>query len=142
MKSLAGAGRRDGSVSPSSFQQSTPERKRQRFRRGQRLAKKADIEAVRRRGKKSQTAHLEIRELAGGSQRARIGLIVPRHKHTAVERNRLRRRLRELIRTEILPLMSAGDTLLRVKADAYDASFADWRAEFDSLAKLVTRTGV
>ena len=30
-------------------------------------------------------------------------MIVPRHRHTAVARNRLKRRLRELVRTQLLP---------------------------------------
>ena len=33
----------------------------------------------------------------------RVGLIVPRHRQTAVARNRLKRRLRELTRLRLLP---------------------------------------
>ncbi len=86
-----------------------------------------------------QTAHLDIRTLPGAMQRPRIGLIVPRHKHTAVERNRLRRRLRELIRLEVLPKATSGDTLIHVKPDAYDVSFVSLRNELDSIGTWFAR---
>jgi ribonuclease P protein component len=64
---------------------------------------------------------------------------VPRYKHDAVARNRLRRRLRELIRLELLPHLSAGDTLIRAKADAYDVSFSSLRTEIDSVRAWVSK---
>ena len=67
----------------------------------------------------------------------RIGLIVPRHKHSAVDRNRLRRRLRELIRIQLLPNACRGDALIRAKAEAYDVSFAELRAEIDSIGAWI-----
>ncbi len=86
-----------------------------------------------------QTAHLDIRTLPGAMQRPRIGLIVPRHKHTAVERNRLRRRLRELIRRDVLPKATGGDTLIRVKPDAYGVPFTSLRDELDSVGTWFVR---
>ena len=53
----------------------------------------------------------------------RIGLIVPLHKNSAVARNRLKRRLRELARTCLLPSDLPADIVLRVRPEAYDASF-------------------
>jgi ribonuclease P protein component len=55
---------------------------------------------------------------------------VPKHKHTSVERNRLKRRLRELVRTELLPALRSGspvDVVVRAGSDAYDASFEELR---------------
>jgi RNase P protein component len=34
---------------------------------------------------------------------ARVGFVVPKYGHTSVDRNRLKRRLRELVRTRLLP---------------------------------------
>jgi ribonuclease P protein component len=48
---------------------------------------------------------------------------VPRYKHTAVARNRLKRRLRELSRLRLLPADIAADVVVRVRPEAYDASF-------------------
>lgn len=62
----------------------------------------------------------------------RIGVVVPRHGHTIVERNRLRRRLRELLRTgwlaEERERDSPRDLLLRATAGAYGRSFAELQA--------------
>jgi len=58
----------------------------------------------------------------------RLGLIVPKFQSTAVARNRLRRRLRELARrlaSEAGPL----DVVIRARRSAYGASFAELRAE-------------
>ena len=61
----------------------------------------------------------------------RVGLIVPKLKHTVVERNRLKRRLREIVRTRLLAELAAMDIVVRARAEAYDASF-------DTLASELT----
>lgn len=53
----------------------------------------------------------------------RVGLIVPRYKHSAVARNRLKRRLRELARVHLLPSGVRADVVIRVRPDAYAATF-------------------
>ncbi len=50
-------------------------------------------------------------------------MIVPKHKQTAVARNRVKRRLRELLRLELLPDLPALDVVVRAFPQAYDASF-------------------
>lgn len=58
---------------------------------------------------------------------------MPKHRRSAVERNRLKRRLREIARVEVLPRMDArsasADVLIRAHASAYAATFADLRQE-------------
>jgi len=61
--------------------------------------------------------------------RPRLGLIVPRFQFTAVARNLLRRRLREVWRTELQEGLPACDLVIRAKRDAYGASFAQLRSE-------------
>ena len=53
----------------------------------------------------------------------RVGLVVPLHKNSAVARNRLKRRLRELARTRLLPSDLPADIVIRVRPEAYDATF-------------------
>jgi len=60
---------------------------------------------------------------------ARLGLIVPLHQSTAVARNRLRRRLREILRRDVLHTLPAVDLVIRARRSAYTASFAALRAE-------------
>lgn len=53
----------------------------------------------------------------------RIGLIVPRFKHSAVARNQLKRRLRELVRLQMLPDGLIADVVIRIRPEAYSATF-------------------
>ena len=59
--------------------------------------------------------------------RSRVGVIVPRYRHTIVERNRLKRRIREIVRREWLPLaISHGtrlDVVMRARPTAYEVAF-------------------
>ena len=59
----------------------------------------------------------------------RMGLIIPRFQSTAVARNRLRRRLKEVWRREIRPAQPALDVLIRARREAYGASFSELRSE-------------
>jgi ribonuclease P protein component len=52
---------------------------------------------------------------------SRLGIIVPKHGKTAVERNRLKRRLREIVRAEDLP--QGADVVIRAGPKAYAMSF-------------------
>ena len=71
----------------------------------------------------------------------RVGIVVPRHKHSAVDRNRLKRRLRELARTRLLPALDglAGDLVIRVRPEAYGASFESLTRQLDRAARDVRR---
>ena len=53
----------------------------------------------------------------------RIGLIVPRFKQSAVARNRLKRQLRELSRLRLLPTDLPADVVIRIRPEAYAATF-------------------
>jgi ribonuclease P protein component len=68
----------------------------------------------------------------------RVGLIVPRHKQSAVARNRLKRRLRELTRLHLLPASLGADVVIRIRPDAYVATFDMLQADVRlALAQLV-----
>jgi ribonuclease P protein component len=53
----------------------------------------------------------------------RMGLIVPKFRSSAVARNRLRRRLREIWRVELQPHQPALDLVIRARREAYGAGF-------------------
>ncbi len=71
----------------------------------------------------------------------RLGLVVPRHRQRVVQRNLVKRRLRELGRTELLPrLVAAGrplDVMLRARPEAYGASFEELREELVRLTEAL-----
>ena len=74
-----------------------------------------------------------------GGPHTRVGLIVPKLKQTAVARNRLKRRLRELSRIHLLPTRLPVDLVIRVRSDAYNATFEELRAEVGSALKHLAR---
>lgn len=63
----------------------------------------------------------------------RVAIVVPKYGFTAVRRNKLKRRMRELTRTLVLTQLASCDLLVRARRDAYDASFATLRDEIDYL---------
>lgn len=69
------------------------------------------------------TSSLELRAAASLHALPRVGVVVPKYKHSAVERNRLKRRLRELVRLHLLPALAAFpiplDVLVRASPPAY-----------------------
>lgn len=66
---------------------------------------------------------LEVRGAASLLAYPRVAVVVAKHGHGSVERNQLKRRLRELIRTTVLPHVGAVDLVWRAAPGAYDASF-------------------
>jgi ribonuclease P protein component len=69
----------------------------------------------------------------------RVGVIVPRFGHSAVERNRVKRRLRESVRLELLPNVGAVDVVIHAFKAAYDAAFGDLRADVERVAGALQR---
>lgn len=68
---------------------------------------------------------------------ARAGCTTPKFGRTSVERNRLRRRLKEAIREVLLAGSSPFDYFVRARPAAYDLSFADLRNALRELAARV-----
>jgi ribonuclease P protein component len=101
--------------------------------RRQRLTRGGEIRAMLERGKRSRTAHLDVIDSASPVAQSRVGLVVPRFGGRAVDRNRLKRRLREIVRLEVLPrlnrLETGHDVLIRARRGAYGATWAELRAE-------------
>ncbi len=64
-----------------------------------------------------------------------MGIIVPKHRHTSVERNRVKRRLREIVRVEMLPLTTGMDVVVRARANVYGASFLSLRMELANVGR-------
>lgn len=86
--------------------------------------------------------HLDVRAAASPFEFPRIGIVVPRHQQSAVNRNRLKRRLRELVRLELLPVLvqrPPTDVAIRARREAYTADYAALRRDVTS---IVSRLGV
>jgi ribonuclease P protein component len=104
-----------------------------------RITASDEIRELFRRGKRSKTRHLDAFVSPSPAGVPRLGVVVPKHKRTIVLRNRLKRRLRELGRTVLLPALrnrgAAFDVLLRARPEAYTAAFADLRDEVAALTE-------
>jgi ribonuclease P protein component len=72
-----------------------------------------------------------------------MGLIVPKFQSNAVARNRLRRRLSEIWRRDIRTLQGSCDLLIRIRKEAYGATFAELNTELTMLVQGIgsPRTG-
>lgn len=64
-------------------------------------------------------------------------MVVGKDGHTVVERNRLRRRLRELIRLSLIPDCSSVDVILRTLPSAYRADFKVLSGEVDQIKNQI-----
>ena len=151
VKFSAADGGRAESASQFSSRPSTPapdsssKREDQRFTRRQRITRGADLQSIAREGKRLRTAYLDVRVVVTARRESRIGFVVPKHGHSAVHRNRLKRRLRELSRRTILSSCRAAeagsnmDIVMRTLPTAYTASFGALRAEFESVSARLLR---
>ena len=84
---------------------------------------------IAREGKRIRTAHCDVRVHASLLPAGRAGIVVPKHGRTAVERNRVKRRLGELVRRELLLHLENTDVLIRARPEAYKATFEELRED-------------
>ena len=68
----------------------------------------------------------------------RLAVVVPRFQFTAVARNRLRRRVKEILRRDALAALPAVDLVVRAKRAAYAVPFAVLRADVLDLVSRVS----
>jgi ribonuclease P protein component len=83
--------------------------------------------------------HLDVRAIASPLGHPRVGVVVPRYSGSAVDRNRLKRRLRELVRTRLLPAAPSVDVVIRARPDAYAASFDALTVDVERAAAQLSR---
>lgn len=91
-----------------------------------------------REGKRVRTEHLELRAAASLLHHPRIGFIVPKYGRTSVERNQLKRRLREISRRQLLGEIPSIDVTIRARREAYDATFGALLAELTGARDRLT----
>ena len=64
---------------------------------------------------------------------------MPRYSSSAVDRNRVKRRLRELIRKRLLPGAPSADVVIRARPEAYAAAFDALEADIARVATQLAR---
>lgn len=105
-------------------------RSRARFARSGRLLRHSDFERVYRQGKRHFAAHMTVFYLRCiGGAGPRIGFTVGKVVGSAVERNRVRRRLREGVRLHRSELIAPVDIVINPKKSALKAQFSELESE-------------
>lgn len=104
-----------------------------RVRREQRLRRDSEFEAVRRRGKGWSAALLVLRALANGLPCSRFGYVVSRRVGNAVVRNRVRRRIREVVRQA--PVREGWDLVFIARSGAAEASYPELKQAVHELLR-------
>ena len=108
---------------------------RTNFGRKYRLRKRHEIARVRNSGRLISVPLLRAWRTDGASTHPRVAIIVALHGNSAVARNRLRRRLWHVLRTEIHAATAASfDMVFSARSTAYSASF---EALSDSIKKAL-----
>ncbi len=102
-----------------------------------RLRQRADFIAIQGGGRKSHGSHLLVLWRASSVPSWRVGFTVSRKVGNAVVRNRIKRRLREIVRREPHGL-DGVDVVVIARSSAATASFEDLRADVQRALKRVT----
>lgn len=101
--------------------------------RRSRLLRSADFERTLRSGRRAASDYLAVFVSDNELGRARVGLAVSRRLGNAVVRNRIKRRLRELVRPLLTRAKGGRDVVIVARPRAVDAEFGRLRQEIEML---------
>lgn len=104
-----------------------------------RLPRGIDLTQCWESGRRVRLRHLDIAWRPNTKGHARFGIVVPRFEHTAVARNQVRRRVREILRRELLASLPPVDLVIRAKRTAYAARFTALRADLANVPAHLAR---
>jgi len=112
------------------------------FPKSRRLLRHSEFERVYQQGRRHFAAHMTVfylqrtdKELKG----ARVGFTVSKALGGAVQRNRIRRRLREAVRLGNFPIAIAVDVVINPKRSALTADFCDLQGEVIKAFQMIKK---
>lgn len=114
---------------------------RAKFPRTARLLRHSDFDCVYQRGKRHFAAHMTVfylRRVTGNG--LRVGFTVGKVVGTAVERNRVKRRLREIVRLHRSELNASVDVVINPKKSAVRAEFSELENEVRRAFQVVWKS--
>lgn len=106
------------------------------FPRASRIVRRADFDAVYREGRKRTSREFTVFLRANGLPSSRFGWSIKKALGTAVRRNRIRRRLREIVRLHRREIAAGWDVVIHPRSSA---ATADFEALAGELLKLLPR---
>ena len=114
--------------------------KRTKFPRSVRLLRHADFERVYKQGRRHFSAHMTVFYLQRSGVGLRIGFTVGKMLGGAVQRNRMKRRLREAVRLEAAWPGPAADVVITPKKSVIAADFAILRSEISRAFEVIQKS--
>lgn len=113
----------------------------ERFPRNVRVHRGPEILRLLRQGERRRAGPLDVFWKKNEGTGPRVGVVVPKHRRTIVERNRLRRRIREISRRRMLPglkgCVCSLDVLIRARPEAYDVGFQALHEALDRFTEVL-----
>lgn len=107
------------------------------LRKGTRLTDSPEFERVYKKGTAYRGKLFSVHAFPGNSGNARLGLSVSKKVGNAVQRNGVKRRLREIFRSRLPDIREQTDFVVSARPAAADASYDELAEEFErSLRKL------
>jgi ribonuclease P protein component len=103
------------------------------FPREFRLRNSAEFKTVYQRGAKKISRSFVVFMLANGLEHSRFGLTTPRKLGPAHERNRIKRRVREILRSFRTGIPSGFDIVVNPRRSVYERDFDELRKELVAL---------
>jgi len=108
------------------------------FPRAARLLRHADFERVYKQGRRHFATHMTVFYVRGGeAQGLRVGFTVGRGLGGAVERNRMKRRLREAVRQYRRSVSAAADVVINPKKSLLRAEFTELLQEVERAFRTI-----
>jgi ribonuclease P protein component len=109
---------------------------RQTLRKYEIIRKRKEIERVLKHGKRFQTESVILRFLP--AEKRRVAFLVPKQIKTAVMRNLIRRRFREIYRLNKESFLEGLEYIIQAREKAVNKNFWELREELLGLTKGVT----
>ena len=114
---------------------SRPSKPRFGFPRAARLVRRSEYDAVYRSGQRRASSQFIVFFRANGTPGNRFGMSVKKALGGAVVRNRIRRRIREILRRNGSEIPSGWDIVIHPRSSVARAKFAPLAAELVGLLK-------
>ncbi|HXM93211.1 MAG TPA: ribonuclease P protein component [Candidatus Dormibacteraeota bacterium] len=105
------------------------------FPRGARLVRRGEFDAVYRAGKRRSSSHFTVFFRANQLPQSRFGFSIKKTLGGAVVRNRIRRRIREIVRCHRLEIPAGWDMVIHPKSIVASATFPTLTADLLQLLK-------
>jgi ribonuclease P protein component len=102
----------------------------------EKLVRKADFDAVYRNGKRRSSSHFTVFLKANELPHSRFGFSIKRALGGAVVRNRMRRRIREVIRLHRQEISAGWDFVIHPKANVQSAAFVALESDLLRLLRV------